>query len=1342
MDLSVELVGESPALEAVREDLRRLLAGRAGARRLPSILIEGETGTGKGLVARVIHRSGPRAGGPFVDVNCAAIPETLLEAELFGFERGAFTDARRSKAGLFQTAHRGTIFLDEIGLLPEALQAKLLKVIEEHAVRRLGSTASEPVDAWVVSATNSDLRAAIRERRFREDLYHRLAVVTLRLPPLRERGQDIVLLAERFLVKACADYGLPEKRLASDARARLLAYPWPGNIRELFNVIERVALLTEGALVSAEMLALPEAASVAGATDPPAAVSIDEAMRQHLVATLGQTQWNISRAAALLGISRNTLRARIERFGLRADGQAAPPPTRRPATRAPAPLPPPAADPSPSGALIRWEHRRITVLRAVLVRSEQEALTDTGRALELLVDKVRSFGGSVEEMSPRSIGAVFGLEPVEDAPRRAAHTATAIQKAAERSRRGDGEQFAVVIAIHVGDVLVGQSRIGTEIDADAKRAQWAILDGMLVGAEPGRILVSAAAARFLTRRFDLSDQRVAEGSAVYVLSGRERARFGREGRQAWFWGRRQELDLLNARLSSARAGHGQIVGIVGEAGIGKSRLLYEFSRTVREQQLTYLEGHCLSYGASMPYLPILEILRHGCRLTDADRPDTIVRKLGTSLERLGIPADDAVPYLLQFLGVKEGTERLAMVSPDAIRARTFDILRRSCANASRRRPLVLAIEDMHWIDDASEALGALVESLEGLSVLFVMTYRPGYRPPWLDRPHVTQIALQPLSAQESRSLLGGIVSGAALPAPIVQLIVDKAEGNPFFLEELARSVAEASEARPSLAAPQTVQEVLLARINRLPDPAKRLLQAAAVLGREAPRPLLAAVAGAPGDFADSLRELTRQEFLYERDSGEEPVYVFKHVLTQEVAYMSLPDSRRRAHHAAAGEALERQYAGRAHEGAEFLAHHFGSSGDGEKAAEYALLAATKAHRRWANIEALAHFTAALRCLDALPDTPANRLRRIDAIVQQAEVKFALGQHTEHVQALEGIRHLVETTADPPRRAAWYYWTGFLHSLTGSRPEIAIAYCREASAIADAEGLDEIRAYADCCLAQVLLVAGDLRGALEAGQRALGAFEARGNLWWACRTLWQIEQAANALGEWEQSLRLCRRALEYAQTANDLRLKVVGWARLGAAHVQRGDAAAALQCCAEAQELSPAPFDAAMVGATHGYALVKTGHLDEGVTGLEHAVAWFERAQLQYTRLVYTCWLSEAYQRQGRGARARELLEGILTASRELGYPHLEGVAERLLGECLSNEDAAEAARHIEKAMRILHDIGARNDFAKTLVAQAELERKGGSRVRARERLEQALQIFRTLGTLDEPDRVQALLRTL
>src|SRR2546422_6514834 len=250
------LIGESPGLVAVRKQVEQLLRRQGASRRLPPVLILGETGTGKGLLARAIHEAGPRAAGRFVAVNCAAIPETLLEAELFGFEQGAFTDARHAKAGLFQTAHRGTLFLDEIALLPESLQAKLLTVIEDRVVRRLGSTRAEAVDVWIITATRDDEKAGARRRGLREDLFHRLAVVTFRLPALRERGQDILTLAEHFLARTSADYGLAPKTLAEDARAALLAYRWPGNVRELANLMERVTLLTDARLLTAVTLEL------------------------------------------------------------------------------------------------------------------------------------------------------------------------------------------------------------------------------------------------------------------------------------------------------------------------------------------------------------------------------------------------------------------------------------------------------------------------------------------------------------------------------------------------------------------------------------------------------------------------------------------------------------------------------------------------------------------------------------------------------------------------------------------------------------------------------------------------------------------------------------------------------------------------------------------------------------------------------------------------------------------------------------------------------------------------------------------------------------------------------
>ena len=252
-----QLIGDSAEIVAIREQIRRLVERQADTRRPCPILILGETGTGKGLVAQAIHAAGPRGEGPYVQVNCAAIPESLFEAELFGFEKGAFTGARHAKAGLFQAATGGTIFLDELSRLPLTMQAKLLKVVEQRTLRRIGSTREEPMDAWIIAASNDDLLARTREGRFREDLYHRLAVISLRLPPLRERGRDILLLAECFLGRACAEYGVPARTLAPSARAALLAYAWPGNVRELANVMERVVLLSEGP-VTAEVLDLGE----------------------------------------------------------------------------------------------------------------------------------------------------------------------------------------------------------------------------------------------------------------------------------------------------------------------------------------------------------------------------------------------------------------------------------------------------------------------------------------------------------------------------------------------------------------------------------------------------------------------------------------------------------------------------------------------------------------------------------------------------------------------------------------------------------------------------------------------------------------------------------------------------------------------------------------------------------------------------------------------------------------------------------------------------------------------------------------------------------------------------
>jgi tetratricopeptide (TPR) repeat protein len=471
------------------------------------------------------------------------------------------------------------------------------------------------------------------------------------------------------------------------------------------------------------------------------------------------------------------------------------------------------------------------------------------------------------------------------------------------------------------------------------------------------------------------------------------------------------------------------------------------------------------------------------------------------------------------------------------------------------------------------------------------------------------------------------------------------------------------------------------------------------------------------------------------------MYSFKHALTQDVVYGGLLERRRRQYHTAAARGIEELYAGRENEVVELLAYHFGSGGENEKAVDYAILSAEKAQRRWANTEALAFFEDALKRLSTMPDTEANRLRRIDAVVKQGELMFALGRHAEHVRALEDIRPLMEH-ADRPRRAAWLCWAGFLHTITGARPEVPVTYCREAIALADLAGLDDMRAFAECCLAQVYLFAGNLQGALEAGERALQFFESHQNIWWACRALYQLIPTANALGQWARGLEYCRRALAYGQETNDLRLKTSGWWRTGGTHVQRGDFESGLRCCEEALALNPIPFDVAMAKGVRGYGLVKAGNLDAGIAELADIVAWFEKSNLRYTLSLLTLWLAEAYLRQGQRSRAQRLSEEVLATSRERGYRHLEGVALRLLGECWTPNDSARAATHLTDALRILEDIDSRNELAKALAATGGLRRAAEDSDGARQFLERALTIFEALGTVDEPLRVKAALAEL
>jgi transcriptional regulator with AAA-type ATPase domain len=493
------LVGTSSAIAALRAQIRHLATfDSLGSPVVPTLLLQGETGTGKGLVAHVIHDSGPRAAGPFVEINCAAIPETMLEAELFGFELGAFTDAKRAKPGLFEAASGGTLLLDEVDTLPMALQGKLLTALEAKRVRRLGAVTERAVDVKLIAATNAALPAYVVAGRFRADLYHRLAVVVLALPPLRERGEDMLVLAQGCLRHYAAAHGIRPKRLSATAEAWLQRYAWPGNVRELNHVMERVTLLHMGDEVDAETLtqlcqpliaSSVSAEAVSGPQEPDLASPLPaeaEPIRQALV----QTGGNVARAARLLGVSRDTVRYRMQRYGiarprpaapsppealepprlpsppqapeastpggfpfLLREGEAAPagsaaPPSSPPSRRTRAHTPQGSAGQQGSGRAVVpatdvpaadpvWEQKPIAVLALEATwptLAEREPLrydpwTVAARWEQALLEKVQGFGGVLLQRTASLLIWVFGLpRALEQLPQRAVHGALAIRQ--------------------------------------------------------------------------------------------------------------------------------------------------------------------------------------------------------------------------------------------------------------------------------------------------------------------------------------------------------------------------------------------------------------------------------------------------------------------------------------------------------------------------------------------------------------------------------------------------------------------------------------------------------------------------------------------------------------------------------------------------------------------------------------------------------------------------------------------------------------------------------------------------------------------------------------------------
>jgi predicted ATPase len=979
-----------------------------------------------------------------------------------------------------------------------------------------------------------------------------------------------------------------------------------------------------------------------------------------------------------------------------------------------------------------------------------EPWTEAVRWERLMLEKIRGFGGVLLQHTSSLLLCVFGLpRTLEHLPQRAVQAALALRQmvTTPEDLSGTMPRPHVRLAVHVGKVLVDVQAPDAAAHLQAMGETLALPVRLLGQAEPGEVVVSPAVkwsvdgwvtleAR-VGRRAGVSEQ--IEGYAVISANLERTALALRRGRAlGQLVGRERELGLLDTALQQVERGQGQVVGLMGDAGVGKSRLLFEFRQRVAKQRVTYVEGRCLSYGSTMPYLPVLDLLRVLCGITPADAAETISTKVRHTLQRLGLVADAGLPYLLQLLGVSAGTEALEMLTPEAIKTRTFALLHQICLSSSQQRPLILEVEDLHWIDSASEAyFAALAEALPGAPICLLVTYRPGYRPPWMDKSHATQLTLGPLSTQESLALMQAAQQQTPLSDALARLILDKAEGNPFFLEELTKAVLEQSTLPATVTVPTTIQGVLLARMDRLPEVPKRLLQTAAVLGRAFVPRLLAAIWDGPDTLDSWLQELQRLEFLYERHAAQESLYVFKHALIQEVAYESLVVARRQALHAAAGEALETLYAGRLEEAYERLAYHYARTTDSTRAVAYLTHVARKAARGYALVEAVTALQEARRHVTQLPDAQRDHLA-LTLVLRQARLLTFLGRLPQTLELLLEVQEELDRLQEPALEGPYYALLSTTYSLIGDRQHAtqhALRALTPATQCGDQATLG--RTY--YVLSMENMWSGQWSQGVMHGQQAIASLEQAQDQGWLGQAYWITGANYMFAGEFAQALAAEAQVQVIGEAIGSPRLQSYAAWTTGLTRTLMGVWEDGIRQCQRAVEQAPDPFCTAEAQGFLGYAYLEKGDAAAALPILGQAAQRMQRIRFRQLESWFTIWWGEACLLDGQYARAQELARQGLEIARDVSFQVVVGWGQRVLGQvALARRTYAEAMAHLQAALATFTAIASSTESARTLLALAALAHAQGHREAATAHLYEAYARFQTLQLPVHMDRTRQL----
>jgi class 3 adenylate cyclase/tetratricopeptide (TPR) repeat protein len=985
--------------------------------------------------------------------------------------------------------------------------------------------------------------------------------------------------------------------------------------------------------------------------------------------------------------------------------------------------------------------------------------------LEIMMEAVHHYEGTVNQVMGDGIMALFGAPlALEDHAVRACFAALRMQDRVSRygdeMQRKQGTPIQVRVGLNSGEVVV--RAIGSDLNMDytAVGQTTHLAARMEQMAKPGTALITSDTLRLAEGYVQVRAlgpvpvKGLVDAIEVFELTGASAARTRLQAAATRgltrFVGRTRELELLVEALASAQRGKGQVVAIVGEPGVGKSRLFYEFTRSHRTEGWLLVEAGSVSYGKATPYLPVIDLLKSYFRIGDQDDARTIRERVTGKLLTLDRALEPLLSPLLALLDQPVEDAQWQRLDPPQRRRQTLDALKRLWLREAQAQPLILVFEDLHWIDsETQEFLDGLLESVPAAHLLLLFNYRPEYHHAWGGKTYYNQLRLDPLSGQSAEDFLSSLLGSDPRLQPLQKLLVERTEGNPFFLEESVRTLVESGalsgerghyrllHSLDRLEVPETVQAVLAARIDRLEADDKRLLQTAAVIGKDVPYALLQAIAGLPETrLRDGLTRLQAAEFLYEAALFPDLEYTFKHALTHDVAYASLLQARRRTLHTRIVEAIEALYADRWEEHVERLAHHALQAELSDKALSYLTHAAKKASTRRAYREAARYLELALQVVERRSDRNDVATQELDVRLKLREALAPAASFARISEVLQEAIRLAERIGDQKSLAWALTWESFSAIERCDVPE-ALQSGRRALALAEQIGNPTLILSGRHYLGQIPYTLGDyqqaieiLRPVLEASDETVidalsqGAYAVTS--YFLPLSLAECGMFADALSASEVMM---RRA-EAGGHPFTIEMMCVG---VGYTHLRRGVTAHAISqlergitlCRTYALDIM-VPWTASCLGMAYALA----GRYGDGV---DHAVEAVKRSEsLGITRFqpLRVSMLANTYLLAGRREEAHAAaLQALELASRyqEKG-PEAWALYLLAASRDLAANDAEEAARReYLSALSRSEELGMRPLTAHCHLGVGQLHLTCRDATRAREHLGKALALYREMG---------------